>query len=114
MMTYEWEEGMGEISGFGGGYEEACRKMLKAGCKWLDANPKADPKFHGFEGVYGILDENNQDAKNLSKAVVSASGDDCTGAMHQAAISHILFIRKNGWEKYAEEMKHRKNNKKEE
>ena len=28
---YEWEEGMDEISGFGGSYEEGCRKMVKAG-----------------------------------------------------------------------------------
>lgn len=72
-MAYEWEPGMGEISGFGGGYEECCRAMLKAALEWLDAHPTADPKFHGFKGVYGIAMEDNDDAKALSKAAVAAA-----------------------------------------
>lgn len=48
--------------------------------------------------------EDNQDAKDLSDAVVKGSGGDCTGAMHQAVISHIFFIRKNGVEKYLQEL----------
>ena len=104
---YEWEKGMGEISGFGGDYEKMCRKMLKAGLDWWDAHPKADPKFHGYKGIYGIISEDNKDAKSLTKAVVDASKGDCTGAMHQAVISSILFIRKNGWKKYVKEMSER-------
>jgi hypothetical protein len=29
---------MGQISGFGGGYEAACQDMLNAGVNWLVAN----------------------------------------------------------------------------
>ncbi len=101
---YEFTPEMGEISGFGGGYEETCRAMLKAGLEWLDANAEADPQFHGYKNVYGIISEDNADAKALSKAVVEAAKDDCTGAMHQAVITSILWIRKNGWEKYVERM----------
>ena len=59
----EYTKDMGEISGFGGGYEEACRKMVLAGLDWFDANPDADPQFHGYEGIYGIITEDNDDAK---------------------------------------------------
>lgn len=103
-MKYEWQEGMGEVSGFGGGYEAACRAMVKAGCDWLDAHPEAEPKFHGYTNIYGVISEDNDDAKSLSAAVVAGSGGDCTGAMHQATVSACLYIRKNGWEKYVEEM----------
>ncbi|OEU76115.1 MAG: hypothetical protein BA874_06660 [Desulfuromonadales bacterium C00003068] len=104
MSEYEYEEGMSEISGFGGSYEKSCRKMVKAGLEWFDENPEADPIFAGYEGIYGIISTENEDAKNLSKAV-TASVDDCTGAMHQATIGHILHVHEVGWETYLEEMK---------
>ena len=101
---YEFTEKMGEISGFGGGYEQTCRNMLKAGLKWLDENPQANPEFHGYKNVYGIITEDNEDAKKLSSIVIEASDNDCTGAMHQAVITSILWIRKNGWENYVKSM----------
>ena len=105
MSKYTFTDDMGEISGFGGGYEQVCRDMLVAGLTWLDSNPDADPKFHGYEGVYGILTEDNDDAKALSKAVVGGSGGDCTRAMHQAVVSSCLWIRKNGWDAYCAQMR---------
>jgi len=104
MAKYEFTPEMGEISGFGGGYEECCRNMVKAGMEWLDAHPEADPRFHGFKGIYGVIDEDNDDARGLTEAVIAGANGDATGAMHQATISHCLFIRKNRWEKYVEEM----------
>jgi hypothetical protein len=109
-MAYDFTPEMGEISGFGGGYEETCRSMLKAGLEFWDRmeerkydGPPFDPKFHGFQGVYGIIAEDNDDAKALSEAVVAvASG--CSGAMHQAVISSIFYIRTNGWDAYVTEM----------
>lgn len=103
IARYKFNEKMGEISGFGGSYEKGCRAMLDAGLQWFDANPNADPLFKGFEGVYGVLSDDNEDAKALSSAVTSVA-DGCTGAMHQAVISSVLWIRKNGWDKYAEVM----------
>lgn len=104
---YIYTDDMGEISGFGGGYEDACRKMVIAGLEWLDAHPQADPQFHGYKGVYGIITEDNEDATALTKAILSAC-DDCTGAMHQAAVNHCLAARKLGWEGYCAKMRERK------
>lgn len=100
---YAWRVGMGEISGFGGGYEEACRIMLRAGLHWLDDNTGADPQFHGFNGVSGVIVGDNADAKELSN-VICKSVEDCTGAMHQAVVSACLYIRKNGWDSYCTAM----------
>lgn len=103
---FEWTEDMREISGFGGGYERACRAMVSAGCKWWSERPDADPQFHGFRGIYGVIAEDNDDAKALSKAVTDAAGGDCTGAMHQAAISHVFGWRKLGsWLAYQQKMR---------
>lgn len=102
MKPGEWVEGMGEISGFGGGYEAACRQMLRQGLKWFEEHPNADPQFHGFNGVFGLCMEDNEDAKSLSAAV--CAGVDPTGAMHQAVIGHLFAIRRMGWDAYVAEM----------
>ena len=101
---YEFEGGMGEISGLGGDYEEDCRKMLKVGLEYWDSHSNLNPKFMGYEDIYGIISEENEDAKALSKAVVDAV-EDCTGAMHQAVIGTIFWVHKNGWDEYVKEMK---------
>jgi len=110
MSKYVYTDDMSELSGFGGGYEATCRAMVVAGLKHLDAHPEADPQFHGYKGIYGIITEDNADAKALSEAVVKAANGDCTGAMHQAAISHVLWIRKNGWDRYCVESRERQAN----
>jgi len=112
MSAYETTDDMGEISGFGGGYEATCRAMLTAGMQWLEANPQADPHFRGYKNIYGIITEENDDAKALSKAVVDAADGDCTGAMHQAVISRCLAAKRLGWDEYCKQC--REHNAKEE
>lgn len=103
--SYEFTEEMGEISGFGGGYEATCRAMLKAGAEFWDAQPEGfDPKYQGMKNVYGLMLDHNEDAKKLDAAILAASGGGATGAMHHAVVSHLLFIRKNGWEAYRADM----------
>lgn len=106
-MAREWKESMGEISGFGGGYEAACRSMVLAGIAWIDANPEADPQFHGFRGIYGVIQEDNADAEALTKAIIDASGGDATGAMHQASVSHVLAYKRLGWDEYVRQLETR-------
>jgi len=107
---YVFEEDMAEISGLGGGYEQNCRKMLKAGLEYMDEHPECEPIFKGHKGIYGVLSNDNEDAKKLSDVVISATND-CTGAMHQAVITTILWIRKNGWDDYVLAMKKAKKEK---
>lgn len=107
---YAWREGMGEISGFGGTYEEACRRMFFAGLEWLDANPDAEPRFKGFKGVFGLIDEDNEAAKQLSESIL-AEVPGCSGAMHHVAIKHCLIVRANGWEEYCKQMSSQKEEK---
>lgn len=108
MTVREYTDDMSELSGFGGGYEANCRAMVLGGLKWFDDNPEGEPKFHGYEGVYGIITGDNQDAKDLSEAMVAATPDrDVTGAMHQAAVSDVLWIRSNSWDQYVAESRER-------
>ena len=104
----EYTDDMDELSGFGGGYEANCRAMVLGGLDWWDEHPDADPQFKGFKGVYGLMISEDDEAKALSEAMVAATPDrDVTGAMHQAATSHVLWIRSNGWGKYVEESRER-------
>lgn len=97
-------EDMGEISGFGGGYEQACQDMLEAGCKWIEANKSAKLEGHSYRGVYGLMVADSDDAKAMEAAVMAAC-EDCSGAMHHAVMSRLFYIAKNGWDKYCEEVR---------
>jgi hypothetical protein len=107
MGKYEYTEKMDEISGFGGGYEEACRKMVIAGLEWCDENQDADLGYKEFENVYGLTTDESEDTKKMQGVMLSAVDNDCTVAMMQATMSHVMFVRKNGWDKYVEEMEKR-------
>lgn len=98
---------MGEISGFGGGYEACCQDMLAAGVQWINEHPKPDLEGHGFEGVYGIFVPDSDDAKAMEKVVVAAAKGEATGAMHHAVMSRLFYIGKNGWDSYCAELRKR-------
>lgn len=102
-MSYEWQEGMGEISGMGGGYEENCRIMLQRGMVWFDNHPEANPRFKEFRTITGVIIEANDDAKELRKVLLESL--DASGAMYQAVVQTLMWVKANGWEKYVEEMK---------
>ena len=78
--------------------------MLDSALQWFDQNPDAAPKFQGVKDVYGILAEDNDDAKSMSEAALKPALGDATGAMRQAVITKALWIRKNGWDRYIEVM----------
>lgn len=108
MRKYVYTSDMSEISGFGGDYEATCRAMVVAGLEYLDKNAAACPEFLGYSNIYGVIQGENAAAKALSEVVVKASKGNCTGAMHQATIAHILWIRKNGWKRYCAESREKK------
>ncbi len=106
MTEREWKHTpeMGEISGFGGGYEAACQQMLHQGVEYLISLGERRPDFEveTYRGVFGICDLTGPDAEGLEAAV--CAGVDPSGAMHQAVMMRLRFIAENGWERYVAEL----------
>lgn len=104
MSKYVWTDEMREISGFGGGYEAACRAMVVAGLEWFDSLPKdtAEPTFQTLKNITGIIIETNPNAKAMTAAMCKAVEDKggATGAMVQFCVSHVLKAREVGWDEY--------------
>jgi len=104
-QTFRHTDDMGEISGFGGGYEKTCQDMLEAGVKWLNEHTKPDLQAKTLKNVYGIFSAESDDAKAMETAVLAATGGDCTGAMHHAVMSRLFYIAQNGWDQYCAELR---------
>jgi len=103
--SYRHTEDMGEISGFGGGYEACCQDMLEAGVRWLQDHTEAKMEAHGFENVYGILVADSDDAKAMESVILDAAKGEATGAMHQNVMCRLFYIAENGWEAYCTELR---------
>ena len=97
-----------EISGFGGGCEQACRDMAKAAVIWLREHPgelekwrKARDEFHKEFGENRLFPQSmmSTSEKDFQNAIVKVC-DDCTGAMFGAAKSHAIAIFELGWDNY--------------
>ena len=98
---------MGEISGMGGSYENGCQIMLNAGVEWLNEHKDADLQAHGYNNVYGLFIEDNDITKKLGDHIVAAVNKwnpDCgvSGAMHQAVMTNLFYVKEHGWDKYVE------------
>lgn len=102
MGKIEWTEDMGEISGFGHGYERACRAMLDAAVTWFDAHPD---RFKNKEGELALSSE-HPDFAALETAILAAEPEP-SGAMFGAVVGHAFFIRKNGVEKWSAGLRER-------
>lgn len=99
MSKYQYTDDMAEISGFGGGYESTCRAMVAAGLEWFDGHPKAVPDV--LNPDYPL----NDDARELCHALVGAAGGACTRDMHRLAFTHVMHVRRIGWDAYCAEMR---------
>lgn len=97
-----------DVSGMGGGYEHTCQRMLANGRKYLSDNPdfSSELAYKGFEGVTGICIAASIGAKNFDQIILFGI-DDCTGAMHQVVVGHLLYIAKHGEEKWLDAFKDR-------
>lgn len=119
MNEKQWSDDMGEISGFGGGYEAVCRAMVLAGIAWVDGHPDTPLAFEASPAIFGIASEKNDDARSLTDTMMAAPvyfegkllrarvGDDCTGAMHHAAVSHVVAYKRLGWDEYCRQLRER-------
>ncbi len=95
---------MRELSGFGGGYEECCRRMVVKGVEWLGKNKDAKLSVKSFKNVVGITETASKDAKALEKAFTKGE-DDITGAMIQMTWEHLFFIKRKGWDEFTKQLK---------
>lgn len=91
-----------DISGFGGGYEAGCQKMLLNGLRFLNEHPDFDFKvYKSYRNVTGLCIGEGKSAEELDKAV--CDGVDPSGAMHHAVISHLSFIHSHGYDGWINE-----------
>ena len=92
---FDWTD-IPEISGFGGGYEALCRKMVEAGVKWLRAHYPSDAEF-------GDSTKNGRFPVQRIKEACAEGFDDCSVAQVDTAYNHAGFIWRYGWEKYRQQ-----------
>lgn len=84
-----------------------CQKMLWRGVAHLaEVNPPVEMWEHAktYPGIYGVMSTEGQHLKDLEAAILH-EGEDATGAMHHAVMSHLAYIHKYGvdaWLKEAE------------
>lgn len=107
--AYEWNDEMGRVATATEddvGYEDAVRDMILAGAAWVDENPDADPTFTVAESAPGAISMENDDAWDLANAMcdhIEDKGHDSpSGYMIQIAASHVLRIKRDGWDAYVE------------
>ena len=98
-----------EICGFGGGYEQACRDMAKAGAIWLREHPEelqkwraAAKSYKEYTGRKFVPDSAYPETYKEFEAALLKPCDDCTGAMFGASKGHAITIFEMGWDKYVE------------
>jgi hypothetical protein len=94
---WHFDEGMREISGFGGGYEAACRSMLLAGGTWADAHPEVELAL--FTRVRDFP------AELEAVMIAAAEPGGATGAMYGTVGSHIVHIFRMGWKAWVDQMR---------
>jgi F0F1-type ATP synthase membrane subunit a len=76
--------------------------------EWCDQHPVAKISFIQLKGITGLTDDESPDCVKMQEEMLKAANDDCTGAMMQATLNHIMYIRKHGWDHYVKEMTKRK------
>lgn len=89
---HPWTPAMGQISGFGGDYEDACQRMFYAGLLFTEKDPDwVKRSANGIDDAF-------------ADAIVAACPDGSpSGAMVGAVAHAVAFIQRNSWEKFVEE-----------
>ena len=95
-----------DLTGMGGGYENACQKMLWTGVKYMEEkrNTKILDGRKESNNIYGIV-HLPQTFDECRKEMLKAVDNDCTGVMMRCVTGHLHYIAKNGLEKWQSEMK---------
>ena len=95
-----------DISGMGGGYEEACQRMFWTGVKHLQEMQNPEELLQGrkeYVNIYGIC-KLPESFKECQKKMLAAVNGDCTGAMMQCVTGHLKYFAENGYDKWFAEL----------
>ena len=93
-QRWHFDEGMREISGFGGGYEQACRVLLLVGGEWADQHVA---QAKAITSQFRVPKE--------MEAAMLAACPDCSGAMFGVCLSHIVWVMNHTWGEWVERMR---------
>jgi hypothetical protein len=104
LMGMNWGKEMGLIAECDSECGAGCTQMVLDGVFWLLGHPKANPKFAGFKGKYGIISQDNGDAHQLRAAIIE-NNPEATDVMIKTCIAHVMYIHRHGTDKYMEELK---------
>ena len=86
-----------DVSGFGGGYEHTCQKMIQAAMEYM--------KEHGVPEDAEFKEDTSERVKGIEKVMMTACDNDCTGAMFFTARGHARQRVKMGDEWYFDQFK---------
>ena len=95
-----------DITGFPGEYEHATQKLLWTGLQFLQENNVTSFNSKQNENIIGVaINEGKIEEQfdNALKEVVQGF----TGAMHQCATNHALYIHFNGYQKWCDKLESR-------
>jgi hypothetical protein len=96
MRTYEWEPGMGGLSGLGIAEETICRSMLRYGMDWIETH---HPSLED-------LASNPETGVALVVAMLrGVSPESATSEMIRSTVNACLCIRQCGWKHFAVRMR---------
>jgi hypothetical protein len=100
MNKYQYTDKCAEISGFGGDYEEICRKMVIAGAEWLDKHPNANINIANFNGLLWPILPRTDDLQELENVMNNTERGHCSIFMIQLSIGYVYCARRLGWDTY--------------
>jgi hypothetical protein len=100
---YQYTKKCREISGFGGVYEECCKKMVIAGMQWIDDHPDANPQYGNTHRLHKSTYP-NKDMADMQDAMNAAVDYQCTAAQMHSTTIHVQYARTHGWKQYIKHM----------
>ncbi len=85
--------------------EPLLRQMIDRGLAWLAAHSGVDLNFCEFKGIFGYVVPLNDDSRALMQ-YICVEDRLPGGVLHHAAIRHVLFIYRYGWDAWVSEVAH--------
>lgn len=107
-FSWEWTEDMGEISGFGGGYEESCKRYMRIALAYFCAFPDEFKRFLQEEKTDDEKKALNKLEYQIGSVMDNGWDSGASGAQIMAAFSHAARVYRFGWESYKKEMRERR------